>query len=214
MSTTMDSLTVIGAAQVGEMVWPSVFSGPGCPRAQLVQEDLAVHDIPLESCRNAENPPATLTVAVGTLCGLRRAAFGTNGLAIITIDQKANGVATSSYFTFSLRLPPEYVATETVQIVIAAGCDTTVADTSATVDLEAHLRHATAGTVGSDLCTTSAQSILSTTLAAKTFTINGAGLAAGDCLECRVTIAIRDNATATAVYGIVTNLKLLCDRKG
>ncbi len=114
----------------------------------------------------------------------------------------------------SLRLPPEYTNYETVQIVIAAGCDTTVADTSATVDLEAHLRHATAGTVGSDLCTTGAQDIRTVTLAAKTFTINAAGLAAGDCLECRVTFAIRDNATITSVYGIVTNLTLLCDRKG
>jgi len=210
----MDALTVTGAMQANEVVWPNVFSGPGCPRAQLVQEDLAVHDIPLESCRNAENPPALLTVAVGTLCGLRRAAFGTNGLAIVTIDQKSNGVATSSYFTFSFRLPPEYVTGETIQVVIAAGCDTTVADTSATVDLECHLRHATAGTVGSDLCTTAAQAILSTTLAAKTFTINPAGRAAGDCFECRVTIAIRDNATVTSVYGIVTNLMLLCDRKG
>lgn len=214
MPLSTDTLTVTGAAQVNELVWPSVFSGPGCPRAQIVQEDLAVHDIPLESCRNAENPPAALTVATGTVCGLRRAAFGTNGLSIVTIDMKAKAAVTYAYFTFSVRLPPEYVATETVQIAIAAGCDTTVADTSATIDLEAYLRHATAGTVGSDLVTTAAQSILSTTLAAKTFTINPAGLAAGDCLECRVTFAIRDNATGTSVYGIVSNLKLLCDRKG
>jgi hypothetical protein len=214
MAMSVDALTVTGAFQASQFVWPSTYSGTGCPRAQLVQEDLAIHDIPLESCRNAENPPVPLTIAVGTLCGLRRAAFGTNGLAIITIDQKSNGVVTYSYFTFSKRLPPEYVAGETVQVAIAAGCDTTVADTSATVDLEAHLRHATAGTVGSDLCTTAAQDIRSTTLAAKTFTINPAGLTAGDCLECRVTFAIRDNATITAVYGIVTNLTLLCDRKG
>lgn len=184
------------------------------PRAQMVQEDLEKYDIPMESCRNAENPPVPLTMAVGTVCGLRRVAFGTNGLAIVTIDQKANGAATASYYTFSFRLPPEYVDGQTIQVVLVAGCDTTVADTSATIGLECHKRDATLGTVGSDLCSTSAQDILSTTLVAKTFTITPTGLVAGDCLECRVTITIRDNATGTAVYGIVSNQYWQVDIKG
>lgn len=214
MPMSTDTLTVTGAAQVNELVWPSVFSGPGCPRAQLVQDDAKIYDIPLETCRNAEDPPAPLTLATGTVPGLRRATFGTNGLCIKTIDEKANGAVHSSQFTFTFRLPAEYVSNKTVQVVIVAGCDTTVADTSATVDLEAHLRNATTGLVGSDICTTAAQDCRSVTLAAKTFTINPAGLLAGDCIECRVTLAIRDNATGTSVYGIVSNLYRLIDVKG
>jgi hypothetical protein len=68
--------------------------------------------------------------------------------------------------------------------------------------------------IGSNLYTDAAVSINSTTLADKTFTINGTGLAAGDWLDIRMAVAVNDAATGTAVTGIVGDVALRLDIKG
>lgn len=68
--------------------------------------------------------------------------------------------------------------------------------------------------VGSDLVTTSATTINSLTAAAKEFAITPTGLVAGDELDVRVTIAITDGATATAVIGRIMKLYALLSVRG
>ncbi len=90
---------------------------------------------------------------------------------------------------------------------------TTVAGTSATVDVEAY-KIGKDNTLGSDLCATSAQSINSLTFSNKTFTITAGALAAGDVLDVRLAIAVSDAASGTAVIGAIAGIDLLADVKG
>jgi len=142
------------------------------------------------------------------------ATFGTNSLQLQTVDEKANAGAHSVYGRTTFRLPVEYEAAATVLITVVAGAETTVAGTSMTIDAEVHENNATTATPGADLVTTVAQSCNSLTAAAKQFTVNAAGLVAGDKLEIRLTITTNDAATGTAVLGTINSAYLEVDVRG
>lgn len=129
-----------------------------------------------------------------------------------TPDLKALG-ATSNYARFAVTLPPNYVGGETVVLRVSAGMLTTVADTTATLDLVCHQLDEDT-TVQADICATAAQSINSLTFADKDFTITATALSAGDVLDCRLVTAVNDGATATAVIACVAAIKLVCDTQG
>jgi len=215
MVTTAESLQTSGAL-VGASV--QVNSGgytTPITRAELIQEDLAKYDLLLENFFTHDAPATKLPgTATTDDFGLTSATAGTTALYLTTIDEKANGGAHPVYGRTTYRLPPEYVAAQTLQVVLAAGAKTTIADTAMTVDVEVWKVHATDGTLGSDLVTTAAQTCNSVTIAAKTFTINAAGLSPGDKLEIRVAISTNDAATGTAVLGTIYNAYLVMDIKG
>jgi hypothetical protein len=112
-----------------------------------------------------------------------------------------------------VELPECYEAGETVTLSLSAGVVTTVASVSCTVDVECYELDKIGG-IGSDLCTTSATTINSLVFAAKSFTITSSGLVAGDVLDVRLTIAVNDAATVTAVTPTIAAIDLLCDIKG
>lgn len=128
--------------------------------------------------------------------------FGTGVPSIQTPDLKAAG-ASSRKTRFQFRLPPEYQAGEEVVVRLYSGMVTHIADTSATVDVEAYLSNDDGTKTGSDLCTTSAQIINSLTFANFDFTITPTSLAAGDVLDVLVTIAVNDGANSSAVIGCI-----------
>lgn len=135
--------------------------------------------------------------------------FGTGQPYITAGDLKAAG-ATNRRARAQVRLPNDFEAGETLQIRVYAGMKTTAADTTCTIDFEAH-KLAGNGTVGSDLVSTAATSINSTTAAAYSFTVDATGLVAGDILDIRMTIACNDAATSTAVEPAVYQVELLAD---
>jgi hypothetical protein len=90
---------------------------------------------------------------------------------------------------------------------------TTIADTSCTADVECYESDKEAS-IGSDLCTTAATSINSTTFADYDFTITASGLVSGDILDVRLTIACNDAATATAVIPTIGAVTFVLDIKG
>lgn len=186
---------------------------PPYPRASLVQDTLALYPIPWGSWRVWD---AYQTVLPGTPAtddlALIGGTFGTGTPSIQTEDLKTAG-ATNKYARTMLVLPPEYDGGETLSVRFHAGMLTTVADGSATIDAEVYLSDNEAG-LGLDLVTTAAQSINSLTLADKDFTIDPAGLVAGDILDLRITLAINDAASGTAVKGIVGAAFLMADIKG
>jgi hypothetical protein len=108
----------------------------------------------------------------------------------------------------------QYVSGQPISVVAWAGMRTTVASGTATVDFECYKKNDSTGLVGSDLVTTSATSINSLTAADNAFTIDPTGLSAGDELDVRVTIAITDSATPTAVIGRIMKLYFLLSVKG
>lgn len=147
--------------------------------------------------------PAALQTPIGsassTIIGLTAGTFGTSNDIAKTADQKASNVTPK----MRIQIPiPLLAAPATGKLRINAGMLTTVSDTTATVDVEV-VRKA-APTV--DICTTAAQSINSLTAANKDFDLDITDVVPGDVLDIRITIAINDSATATAVYGAINSV--------
>jgi len=138
--------------------------------------------------------------------------MGTVTPFIETADLKAAG-ATSVYARFQFAMPPEYDSGETITLRLRGGMNTTVADTTATIDAVVYKADEDGG-AGSDICATAAQSINNLTAADKDFTITPTGLVAGDVLDVRIEVAINDGATATAVIGRCYKASFLLDIRG
>jgi hypothetical protein len=191
----------------------SVSGDAGIERSKLEQTSLAIFPIPVTQCRVHDAMQTLLpNPSANDDLGLYGGAFGTNHPAIKTSDLKAAG-ATTRYARLLIPIPAEYDGAETVQIRVKAGMETTVADNTATVDLEASECDKD-GTVSADLCTTDAQSINNLTAANKDFTITATDLVAGDILDVRIAVAVNDAATGTAVTAAVYTVELLCDIRG
>jgi len=181
-------------------------------RSTLQQDPNAVFAVPLVGLRVwdalATNLPAT--PAADDL-GLVGGTFGSAAPKVSTGDVKAGGC--TRYARCQFQLPVEYDAGNTVTLRLHAGMTTTVADGSATVDIECYKSNREAG-VGSDLCATAAQSINSLTFSDKDFAITPTGLTAGDVLDIRLTLAVADTATGTAVIADIGAIEMLVDIKG
>ena len=145
-----------------------------------------------------------------------RGTVGTNAISLQTEDLHDRGAATTRYARYTVQLPPEYVAGQTVKIRVQGGMITTVADTTATADVSAYLNDED-NTVSADLCTTAATTInaLIATPTTVDFVITASTLSAGDMLDVRIAIAVNDdNNGASVVIGCVSQLALLCDTQG
>jgi len=182
-------------------------------RTQLKQEPLVEFPVNFGDLRVHDDLAATLpgTPAADDL-GLNNGTFGTEAPHVTAGDLKAAG-ATTRYARFLLALPENYDDAETLQLRINAVMGTTVADNSCDLDVEAY-KLASDLTVGSDLCATAATDMNSLTAADKDFTITATGLASGDVLDVRVSIACDDGATLGAVEPILTKISLLADCRG
>ena len=179
----------------------------------LKQDALAIFPVRLTGLRVWDafhtNLPGTAATDDLALIG---GTFGTSPPVVSAGDCKALG-ATSRYARFMVELPECYEAGETVTLSLSAGVVTTVASVSCTVDVECYELDKIGG-IGSDLCATAATTINSLVFAAKSFTITSSGLVAGDVLDIRITIAVNDAATVTAVTPTIAAIDLLCDIKG
>lgn len=186
---------------------------PDVARSNLSQSSLALFPIPWTWWRVWDAYQTNLpgTSAADDL-GLYGGTFATDSPSIRTYDVKTAGAVTL-YARAGVPLPAEYDDGEDVVVRFHAGMLTTVADTTATIDLQAYESDGEAG-IGSDLVTTAATTINSLTLADKDFVINAAGLVAGDILDMRVALAINDGASGTAVIGIIGAAYLACDIRG
>lgn len=143
--------------------------------------------------------------------GLVGGTFGSATPSLRSEDLKAAG-ATNKYARVLVQLPWEYQAGQSVTLRFTAGMITTVADTTATLDCQAYkLQSDPDDAIGSDLVTTSATTMNSTTFANIDFVVTPTGLSPGDILDVRITAAVNDGATATAVIAGISAAKLLCD---
>lgn len=184
-------------------------------RSQLRQETLAVYPIPLHEFRVWD---AVQTVLPGTAANDDLAyvgnTFGTGSPTLQGVD--AGGTTETQRARVQVALPPEYVAGESVTIRVSAAMNTTPSDTTATVDVEAYLidRDGSLGSSGSDLVTTSAQSINSTTFADQDFALTTSSLSPGDLLDIRITTAVTDSGDAGVMFAEIGAVELLCDIRG
>jgi hypothetical protein len=185
---------------------------PTYSRSELAQDAAREFTVPFTDLRVWDALATNLPATSGTDdLGLYGGTFGSATPKVSTGDVKNTSVTRYARFTF--QIPAEYDAGETIAVRLVAGMKTTVASTSATLDVECYKSDEAAG-VGSDLCTTAAQSINSTSFGDKDFQITPTGLTAGDILDIRLTIAVVDSATATAVEAAIGSIQVLCDIKG
>lgn len=156
---------------------------------------------------------AKLTTAANDDLGLVMGTFGTNVATIQAGDVKATN--STRYAICRVALPDYYDDGQTVTVRLLAGMQTTVADTTCTIDVVAYeVDDDGTPTADGDLCATAAQSINSLTAANKDFLLTATNLAAGDELEIRVAIAYNDSATGTAVTPTIYKAALLFDARG
>lgn len=133
-------------------------------------------------------------------------AFGTAGLTV-----QAGDIGDSNVTRRARReviLPQNYSAGEDLVVRLHAGMLTTVADTSATVDVEVRLVEED-GSVGDDLVETNAQTINSLDFADKDFVIDGEDLAPGSVLDVRITIAAVDAGDAGVMIPTISAAKIV-----
>lgn len=178
-------------------------------RSQFIQEPNVEYAVDLAALR-VHDAPATLlpgTSATDDL-GLIAGTFGTDPVTVGTGDIKALGAVTR-YARFLFSIPAEYEAGQSITVRLNAGVGTTIADTSATVDVECYLDGA-----GSDRCTTAAQSINSLSAANKDFAITATSVVPGSVLDIRIAIIANDGATGTAVVPEINKISLLLDIRG
>ena len=186
---------------------------PGLARADvLAQAENQVFPIRLTDFRVWDNMAALLPTAGATDdLGIVEGTFGSATPSLQTEDLKAAG-ATNNRARVLVHLPWEYVAAQTVTLRFKAGMITTVSDTTATLDCEAYkLQDDPDDAIGSDLVSTAATTINSTTFADIDFTVTATSLSPGDILDVRITTAVNDGATGTAVIAGITSAKLLAD---
>ena len=136
--------------------------------------------------------------------------FGVSTPSLRTEDLKAAG-ATSNHARVLVHLPWEYVADQTVILRFKAGMITTVSDTTATLDCEAYKIQDDPDDSLTALVITAATTINSTTFADIDFTLTDTNLSPGDILDVRITTAVNDGATGTAVIMGISWAHLLCD---
>ena len=187
---------------------------PAPARSFLAQDTLAVYPIPWTWWRiwdayQTNLPGTSATDDLGLIGGT----FATGSPSIQTSDLGGSGAVTR-YARAAIPLPVEYVDAQTVLLRFSAGMVTTVADQSATLDVQAYRADREAG-IGADLCATAATTINSTTLADIDFTITPATLSAGDLLDVRIAVLVDDDGDGGAgITGIIGAAELLCDIKG
>jgi len=145
--------------------------------------------------------------------GLVQGTFGTATPTVQSIDFK--NTTTTAYARFLARLPHNYVAAGTLDVVIYAGAKTTVASSAMTLDVEAYQKNLASGAVsGTDLVTTSPISINSTTLAARTFSLTSSTLSPNDEIDVRIKVTGTDSATPTEVAALISRVCLQLQLRG
>lgn len=203
-----DNVRILGSLTIGG-------TNPVINRSDLVQESLAKYAIPWTAWRvfdayHTNLPGTPLTDDLGLVGGT----FATNAPSLQTEDHKSAG-AVNNFARCFVTLPPEYVASQTVQFRFECGMKTTVSDGTATLDLIVH-KSDLDDTVSADLVTTAATTMntLVPTMSTLNFTVTATALVPGDILDVRLQTAINDASGGTAVIGLIAAAWLLCDIKG
>lgn len=200
-------LVVAGDIRIGGAITPKISKANLLALAELQSFPIPLTDFRVWDAMQTLLPGTPSSDDLGLVGGT----FGTATPSVRSEDLKAAG-ATNKRARFLVQIPWEYVAGESISLRFVAGMITTIAGTSATLDCEAYkLQDDPDDSIGSDLVSTAAQSMNSLTFASLDFAINAGSLSPGDILDVRVTVAVNDGASATAVIAGITSAKLLAD---
>ena len=191
------------------MVTKATFSGN--LTTPLTQADLEIRTgqeyvIPMKDFGVSTTLADLPTAGDATSLGL---VSGTHGSASPVLRGSDVGATTATEKARVLfQLPQEYVAGQSVTVRLHAEMEV-VADSAATADIECYESDDEAG-IGSDLCTTAAQNINSSTYADYDFTITASTLAAGDVLDIEITTVATDAGNAAPnIWAVIGKVSVL-----
>lgn len=205
MTQFTDDVAVLGSLTVhGELL-------PRRSRTQLLDLDSnAIFNVPFERWRIHDSVNTNLPgTAAGDDLALIAGAHGTGGWYLETAD---GAIANTTWNARQLiRVPPTWGAGESLSLTVYGGMNTTVSDTTATIDLSAYKMDRAGGLSGSELVTTAAQSCNDLTAAEFTFALNVSTISAGDLIDLKLSAAINDAATGTVVKVRIGDVRWLVD---
>lgn len=171
-------------------------------------DHLRKHAIPFMGMTtwNVLNVPLPITAAADDLAVIG-GTFLTNAPVLQTSDAKATTVTQKARFQY--RVPDDYIPGDDAKVVCVAELITTIANGTATLDLEV----ARVAAPGTDIQSTAAVDFkfapgTSTTC---TFVLTATDLVPGEMLDCVFTVGITDSGTGTAVIGQITSAEFQLD---
>jgi len=185
----------------------------GLSRSSLDIESLASFVIPLENWRVWNTGAVLPNTSAADDMGYYSGTWATDTAALKSYDVKTVG-ATTLYARTTVTLPPEYVATDSVSLRMSCGMLTAVADTTATIDVDAYLSDDEAIISGSNLYSGAAQSCNSLTFANLDYTIDAGTLSPGNSIDVRLAVTVTDGAGGSAVIACIGSTVLRCDIRG
>ena len=205
--TVPGDLIVSGSIRLNGTLTPPVAKANILALAELQAFPIPLTDFRVWDAMHTVLPGTPLTDDLALIGGT----FATATPSIRTEDLAAAG-ATNKYARFLVQLPWEYQAAESVTLRFKAGMITNIATPTATLDVQVFKLQADPDdALGSDLYAGAAVTINSLVFADIDFALSPSTLSPGDILDVRITMAINDAASGTAVIGGLTSCKLLAD---
>jgi hypothetical protein len=174
----------------------------------------AVFNIPIQSWTKTDGAALAASVPANgsTFFGIASVDFaGIDKFTLITQDHDAANAAVSIVARNQFILPYNYVDASAIVVRLNAGMITTAATNIPTILPSVFLTDAAAFTVGSDLTTTAAQNVTSTTPANFDFAVTSTGFVAGSVLELKITCALDpDTAAAASGWLAIPHTQIVC----
>jgi len=198
-------LIVNGALRLSEGISPLK------DRDDLLAVEERVKVIPFEGWREDDDHDGLLSeTPTADYLGLVGGTFGTNHPSLQTLDVGGDAASATASARRTIEVPQDYVAGQSFKIRLHGGMHTTVADTTATADLEVHKCDGDR-TVSADLASAaSANNINSVTYSDVNFTITATTLTPGDLLDVRLSITTEDAGNSGAdIRGVIGKVSLV-----
>ena len=139
--------------------------------------------------------------------GLVGGTFASASPSLQTVD--FGGTSTTAYARAQITVPQDYVAGQTFTLRFHAGCLTTLADTTLTLDCAVYRSDEEVG-ISADLASAAvANNIKSLTPADVDFTITATAMNPGDILDVRISINGVDSGDAGVMAGFIGATKIV-----
>ena len=206
---TVDVLTLAGHQDVihnGDIATAAAIA-----RSKLDQDDNQVVGIPLVNVRQVDGDTIGADWSADTSLGINAGGWGSG---TVTLDANAaSGASVTATVMFTTVLPAEYVAGETVQLVVSARESVDAATVATTISAEVYESDGD-GTVSADLAGSWDDDDVTTSWADHTLTITPTNLAAGDELVVMLRLVCNDTGGSVGTIAQVGRIKLTADIKG
>ena len=205
-----DKYVVITTASNGKITNAEVNVSASIERSKMDEEELAVCGVPFQALRNDDGTVMDATGGAG-LFSLSCGGFGTG--TVVVAGEAASGNSKTDTLQFEFIVPPEYVASGDVRLVVTATETVGAATTATTLSGEVYESDGE-GAVGADILASWDATDVTMGYATFTGTITDAGLVAGDRLILFVRIVTNDTSGSVGTVANIGKVEVQLDIKG